>query len=399
MHRKYILIGLLISFYCLDYYCRIAASLVVPELMAQLQVSTVAIGGFSSFFYLGYVLFQIPSGVLLDRYSYQRVVPISILVCVSAFILSLHTTHISVALLMRFFVGMSSAISFVSVLYIAKKYFDPRYFATISGLTIGFGTLTASLVQVVSAELMTQFYWRSVLTCISAAAIVIALLLLLPLWPVPKVVDRDVGLPKKRQCMNLLSKRFVLTAMVGGLFYLPTSLFVSLWGVPFLQTYYGMTKVSASFGVSLILWGWAFGSPLMGWVVDRVQKTQVIMFVAGICCLFVSALLIWGHSQYPIELMFLFGFFSSAQVMVWRIFHDEHQGENAGLGVALMNMIIMSFGMFFHLLVGYFVRVTGLDFQAGLTFVPYIFITALFISLMLIHQRRVLNRGVIEQLG
>ena len=66
-------------FYCLDFFFRISPGLVVSHLMAQYQLTAFGIAGFSSAFYLGYALFQLPAGLLLDRVSINGLLSLSML--------------------------------------------------------------------------------------------------------------------------------------------------------------------------------------------------------------------------------------------------------------------------------------------------------------------------------
>src|SRR3990167_4129196 len=194
--RLLIVLILALLFYCLDFFFRIAPSIVVPQLMQQYHITALGMGGFASAFYLGYVLFQLPSGWLLDRFRFNPLIIVAILICTLAFISFVHAHHYWEGYWLRLLIGASSAFSFVGILFLARRYFPPQYFSIIAGIAIGAGTIAASGTQVLGAWLMDFWQWQQVLIWFSCLGILIAVLLLLPpLWISrriqPSVISND----------------------------------------------------------------------------------------------------------------------------------------------------------------------------------------------------------------
>src|SRR5262249_38445363 len=145
---------------CLDFFFRISPSLIFTELLNQYHTDPLGMGAFSSAFYIGYVLFQVPTGILLDRYSLRSVIATPNFIAVVSFMFFITATHYLTGYMMRFITGAASAFSFICILHIAKRYFSPTKFTLIAGITIGAGTVSASLIQWLSAELMGYFNWQ-----------------------------------------------------------------------------------------------------------------------------------------------------------------------------------------------------------------------------------------------
>src|SRR5512136_2004723 len=55
------------------YMCRVNISTAAPLLMEEFGLSQIEMGRIFSAFLLGYALFQIPSGVIADRYGARRI--------------------------------------------------------------------------------------------------------------------------------------------------------------------------------------------------------------------------------------------------------------------------------------------------------------------------------------
>jgi predicted MFS family arabinose efflux permease len=381
-------------FYCLDFYFRLSPSLIIPQLIQQYHTNALGIGAFASAFYLGYVLLQIPGGIILERYSLRSVLVISILLCTISFIIFIYASNFIFGLLLRGFIGATSALSFISVLYIARVYLPLRYFSLISGVTIAAGTLAASLVQIISSITMNYFGWRTVFTFFSLWGIIVAMLLFLPRLNIskPKHLTRFNTQELLQQLLILLrNKKIILNGFVGGLFYLPTSIFAAVWGISFLQSDYAFTRTKASTGIMLLFAGWAVGSPIVGFICGYIHKQYLIIVVSAILAAGISSIILYEPSftrSWIYCALFLFGLFSSAQTAVWKIFDSHCPSGVTGIGIAVTNMTIMLAGSIFQLFVGWLLTAPAtnnklflpVNFQLGLSVIPIIFLLAALLS-------------------
>ena len=354
----YAALALTIGFYCLDYFIRIAPGAVTNQLMSQYHTSPQGLGNFASAFYWGYVLFQLPCGYILERYPLQKVLVYSIALCTLSFIGFIYADIYWVGYLFRWLVGLSSAFSFISVLYLARCFFPERYFGLISGIAISAGTLAGSLVQVLAAYTMHNVDWHSSFLLISGWGIVISMVLILPVFSLLNTRQSNVisntDHSLSQQIKHLFSNhRFWVNGIVAGLFYLPTSILAAAWGITLLQVNYQVPLETASEGILCLFIGWAVGAPLVGYMSARFKKQSLIIGIHALLAALTSIVLIYYPLQnYALLLMFLLGLFSSAQVLVWRIFSQICPLSMSGVGVALTNMLIMSGGALFHSLVG-----------------------------------------------
>lgn len=370
---------LTVLYFCLDYYFRMSPGLVVIRLVAQYHTNAVGIGAFVSAFYLGYLLMQLPSGYLLDRYPVRLVLAVSITICSCAFMGFMNLHIYWLGLFLRFITGLTSAFSFVSVLYIARVYLPLHYFSFISGVTIALGALTGSLAQVGAAALMRYIHWHFVFILFSSFGLLIAAVLLLPALSLPTVKSK---IQKPFEVSSLLSQTkilfrhpgFVLNGMIGGLFYLPTSILAAAWGVTLLRFNYHVTHTQASSGVMLLFLGWALGSPAMSMLSEHFNKPGLLVCISALFAAATSILLIYfpawvgGHVY---GFMLLLGLLSSVQVVVWKLFSWLCPPELSGVGVGLTNMLIMFVGVVVHLVAGWSIHVG--DLSVGLWIIPVAF--------------------------
>lgn len=381
------LLILFILFYCLDFFFRISPSLVITDLMKQYHIEAFGIGAFSSLFYLGYTVMQIPSGILLDRLSVKSVVICSIVLCCICFLIFLYANVLIIGLGAWLLVGACSAMSFISVLYLAQNYFSKEYFTLISGITIAAGTLSASFAQVVSAWLMVKFNWHSVFLGLCLCGFVIAVIIGFSIsHKNPSASTAGNPKPSRAQilktiCQLLKNKTIVCNGIVGSLFYMPTTIFAGLWGISFLNHTYSIPRIEASIYIMLLFGGWAVGSPIVGFIADRIKRHTVFILTLSWAAMLLSLVILYlpSLSHFMLALcIFLFGLFSSGQVLVWKIYHLHAPSEFSGIGISLTNMLIMLTGSVFHLIVGWVIDLTSrptdnslkFNYQYGLMVMP-----------------------------
>jgi len=72
----------------------------------------------------------------------------------------------------------------------------------------------------------------------------------------------------------------LLTALVCASMTAPLLAFAGLWGVAWLMQAHGMARPQAAAMTSLMLLGWAAGSPVMGAVGDRISKHRMALIAA-----------------------------------------------------------------------------------------------------------------------
>jgi sugar phosphate permease len=134
--------------------------------------------------------------------------------------------------------------------------------------------------------------------------------------------------------------------------------FGALWGGPYLMHAYGMTKAEAGAILSMIAWGMIIGSPLLGFVSDKLLKSRKKPFI--ICGVLLVAQLIFLNI-YPTGLgkpalllfFFIFSICSSSIVIVgFTMAKELFPVEIAGTSVGTVNLFPFLGGAVFMPLLG-----------------------------------------------
>ena len=395
----WLMLVLSMIFYCYEFFLRISPSVMVGELMQYFQLDAFGISKLLALFYFAYTLGQIPAGLLLDRYPLRLILAIAAFVCAIGVALFIGTQSIACAWVGRFIIGFASSFAFIAVLKIARVYLPGKYFTRIVGVNIALGTVLASYGDVLASYLKTQDF-KDVFYINIFIGLMLSAVFAFFYWGFAEHASErnsrmhhfswyDLKVLLKNQALWI-------NGLVGGLFYLPTTVLADIWGDYFLQSQYHISLIQSSYAITSLFLGWMVGSPIMGYLADRFKNRRAIISFNA----FISACILWhmiflpqASLQWLSVLMFLLGLSSSAQLIIWRIFHQLAPLNLAATAIALTNMIIMLTCAIGQIVVGFFMSreqtsvnialYTSHDYHHSLMFLPIALIAAAFLVILL----------------
>lgn len=373
-------------FYCYEYLLRIAPSVMMQDLMQAYRINATVFGNLAAFYYYAYTPMQLPVGVLMDRYGPRNLLTFACLSCAIGSYLFAHAFHIGIAEIGRFLVGFGSAFAFVGVLKLATIWLPPQRFAMIAGLTTSLGMVGGMVGDIYLTALVNQIGWRATVSLSAVAGIVLAAVMYVIIRDNVNEVDSvEACHPDEQAQRRRISepvdfrKVFVgalqifkkpqiwLCGVVGCFLYLSLTAFAELWGIPYLKAVHGLSSQQAAISISMVFLGWTFGGPLTGWISDTIGNRLLPVLVGSIGGgLTITALLYLPFLPlFAINaLLFLFGLFASAEVIVFAIARESCPAHLAASALAIVNMMIMLGGVLFQPLTGYFL---DLSWTGGMT--------------------------------
>jgi MFS family permease len=347
---KWIIWSLAAFFYFYEILLRVSPSVMIPELMNAFSVDAAALGLLTSCFYYAYAPMQLPVGLLLDRFGAKKLLTVAALICGIGAIIFGISIHFYEAAIGRFLLGFGSSFAFVAMVYVCSHWFDVSKRALLVGLANSIGMIGAFCGQGPLGVVLQKINWRVSLILLGITGFFLAFLVYF-------IIENEKAKPKQKEdslTHSLLSglksicksKQTWINACIALLFYMTTSAFGELWGVPFLQSAYGLTKSAAGFAISMIFLGWLAGGPLIGYFSDRVKKRKqfiVLSIFLTICCL----MPVIYFPKMPLiilyALLFGIGFFSAGELLNFTLATELNSKEVKGSAIAFTNCIV-SFG-------------------------------------------------------
>ena len=336
-------------FYAYEYVLRIAPGALLDFFHTKLHLGTSKIGNIEAAYYWLYTPMQILVGPLIDHYGVRKLLLVSIISCVwGSYLFSSETYHL--ILIGRMIIGFGSAFAFVAVLKIASEWLHRKYFPLISGLTTALGMLGAYLGEVSMTHLVdvvgpqkTMFY--SIM--FGGLLIVLTAIFVRNRSPIHRneATKRTAILYGSLKTVMSDSQIWIL-GMIGGALFLPTVVFGS-WGPSYFQHIREFSRIESAHLASTIFIGWMCGAPLVGYAASHYNCKRILVASSTVlaCIMTLGILFIPFNSLlYLTAMMFLLGFFSSPEILVFTFAFERSKKALTATAVAVTNMIIMISG-------------------------------------------------------
>lgn len=353
--------------FCYGFFQRTAPSVIIDSLMRDFAVGAAVLGNLSAIYLYAYASLQIPVGLLADAWGPRRLLTAGALCCGMGSLLFSLAPELYLAYLGRLFVGVGAAVSFVGTLKLATNWFRASRFAQLTGMTMALGMLGGVGGQVPLAAAVEAFNWRNALTVASLLGLLLAVLV----WFI--VSDRRPGssTPERQDASSIVSSlklvfampRQWMLALIGCAMTAPLLSFAGLWGVAWLMQIHGMGRPEAASHTSLMLLGWAIGSPLAGYLADRIGRRMPIIRAGGLLGLFSFLLLIYAPPLPPMLFALLFlltGVGLGATAVCFAVAREITPPRAVGAAYGLLNGALVGGGAVFQPLLGLL-----LDWQWG----------------------------------
>lgn len=340
------------------YIMQVSPSIMTRDLMRAFHVQGFGLGNLAATFFYAYMVTQIFVGVLLDKFSTKWLTSAAILVAGIGTIAFANAYTLHAAILARLLMGVGAAFATVAYMKFAAVWFEPKHFAFVAGLLATAAMTGAVFGEAPLAYLVSDVGWRSALMTCGVAGVVLAGLFMLLVTDRPQDLGQAGTLPPlcfKDVLQVLKEKDNWLLTFYSGLAFSPVAVFGGLWGNPFLEEAYHISRTTAATAVSFCFIGLAIGGPALGWFSDRLGKRRPVMIAGTILSLvtmsaviYVNTLPLWVVSG----LLFFFGFGTGAFMLGFAIGKELNPPIVAATVIALINTGDALFGAVTEPLVG-----------------------------------------------
>jgi MFS family permease len=282
-----------------------------------------------------------------------------------------------------------------------------KYFATATGILTGAGMLAAIATDNYLTHLIRVDSFHNVL--LFPAYIGVGIFACIFLFVKNKEIDASDTLAVSRTssykelCRQLWGimkmPQMWLIGLVGALLYLPSSVFIDAWAIPFLKTARHFTRSEAAFGASLTLAGWIISSFTAGYLSDRFETRRIPLLIATLGAAAISACILFlpiMNHDVLYCLLFSLGLFCGPHPLCFSLSKENCPHEISATAVSFANFVIMIGGMIMQPTVGEFLGLlsntttktvnavySNWDFSIALSILPIGLIIAYFATLFI----------------
>lgn len=331
--------------YFLSYLFRVVNAVIAPNLASDLQIGPADLGLLTSAYFVSFAAFQLPLGVLLDRFGPRRVEGgLLIFAAGGALVFGMATSLFGLSA-GRALIGLGVSSGYMAAIKAYTLWFPAQLWPRINGLHLAAGGLGA-LSATVPVEFALKYAdWRGVFILLAGLSALVAAAIF---W----------GVPEKRQDVSTIQLRDQLKGVgqvfTSRLFWRVTPLTVvsqmafmsihGLWSGPWLRDMAGMDRAGIA---GVLLWTAAAmtaGYVILGFITERLGKLGIKPMTTAVWGMFlfmgVQVLLMAAPISWATPLWMLFGFVGTTGVISYPALAMSFPPQLAGRVSTGLNVLV-----------------------------------------------------------
>lgn len=351
-------------FYCYNYFLRVSPSVMQSELTQSFHITATQFGTLAGLYYWAYTPMQLPAGMLYDKFGVRFVLCLACLMAVAGLSIFISADSYSIAGLGRLMIGLGCAFAYIGTLKLASIWLPENRFATVAGLATAIGMVSGALAQKYLSKVVELIGYQQALHTALMAGIILSFIIAILVRNRPKNSSDSINETKAPMNIKQVSSalRIIFTnpqmwliGIIGCLLYLPSSVFLDLWGIPYLKAVYQLSPSEAVNISNCTFYGWIISGPIIGIFSDKIKRRRMPLTFTGFFAALLLVIVFYVPGLNPSGLytiFFMIGFCCGAHPLCFALGKESNPIQISGTAVAVTNMLIMAGGAIFQPVVG-----------------------------------------------
>jgi MFS family permease len=276
--------------YFLSYFYRNVNAIIAKDLASEFALTSADLGFLTSMYLAAFAAFQLPLGVLLDRYGPRRVVATLLCAAAGGALLFAAARDLTMLSLGRALIGLGVSAGLMGAIKAFSLWFPLSRLATINGLYLAVGGLGALSATAPAEALVEALGWRGMFAGLAAASAIAALVVF---FVVPEKALPGSGQPLRAQFAGFgpiysarAFWRIALPLVIVQATYLALQ---GLWLGPWLYDVARLERAQVAQYLLITTLGYIAGSLFFGFAADRLAQRGVPRLTVYKTGLFTSA--------------------------------------------------------------------------------------------------------------
>ena len=339
--------------YTVSQFLRTSIGVLSPNMMNDFNINPNDMGLLGGVFFLSFAIFQIPAGILIDRFGPRKVMSSVIIFGVLGSIIFALSNSFYSLLIGRIFMGLGCSICLMGSLVLITRWRDTNQFSKLAGIILAVGGIGGLLATTPLSYFSELYGWR---LSFWLAAVVTFFVMLLYYFVLE---DRDKGLFINKNNKSISPKNlFFVLKERNFKFMIPMSLMsysslvviLGLWGAPYLKDIHGLESIERGKILMLMAISWNIGSFVFGRlrsIFGSYKRVVIFGSIGVIFLLFVLSFISNINITYLYILFCILGFFGAFSVAL--ISHYQVLFDKEYMGRALSTANFFNFGGVFFI--------------------------------------------------
>ncbi|MEC9171851.1 MAG: MFS transporter, partial [SAR324 cluster bacterium] len=307
--------------YFISYFFRNVNAIIEADLVGDLNFSAANLGLLTSVYFISFASFQLPLGLLLDRFGPRRTESVLLIFAALGALIFSMAESLSGLILGRLLIGFGVSACLMASFKAYVLWFPPDRLPLMNGLQMVAGGLGAMSATVPLRTALEFTDWRGVFLILSGLTLFSALVL----WLVYPEKEGSAGpVPMKKQLEGLktvlTSRPFLAIAPLVMFSQSAQMAIQGLWAKPWLRDVAGLDEAECANHLMWMMAAMMAGFFLIGLLSERLYQARKISPVSvGVSAMAVfivlQLLMALGWTAQPMLLMTAFSFFATAGIL------------------------------------------------------------------------------------
>jgi predicted MFS family arabinose efflux permease len=331
--------------YYLSYLYRVVNAVIAPNLAADMGVDPSDLGLLTAAYFLTFAAFQLPLGVLLDRFGPRRIESFLLLFAALGAILFARAASLTGLVAGRAFIGFGVSACLMASFKAYVMWFPRKRLPLINGLQMAAGGLGALSATAPVEAVLGITDWRGIFVMLAILTLEVAATVF---RFVPEKEPGSEHLTFGRQLKGIAQ---VFTSMafwrIAPVATLSQAGFLSihgLWLGPWLRDTAGFQRDQVAGALLLVAAAMIAGFVVLGGAAERFSKAgirPVAVAVSGISAFMCMQLLVVvGVSRWVQPVWMLFGFFGTSGIICYAVLSQHFPVYLSGRANTALNLMV-----------------------------------------------------------
>jgi len=327
-----------------------------PAILKEFNCDALQLSKLASYYFYGNILFLFPAGVISDRFSIRKLLTIAVMLCVICTYFFATAHSLVLMNLARFGIGLTGAFCFLPAIKLASRWFPANRIALVVGLVVTVGMLGGTAAQTPLTLLADSIGWRNATLAIAGLGVLLLLIILVCVRDYPTNMAQNSNTPRSGSTaisfwhsiiMVLKNTQNWFTGFYISLLNLPLFVLGGTWGSLYLVQAHALSRADASYVTSMLFVGMIIGSPLAGWISDKLGLRRLPMVIGMVIATALMMTIVYSPSLSFVTLatlFFVFGVIASTQVIGYPVVNESNPPALTATANALSSILIVGGG-------------------------------------------------------
>lgn len=330
--------------YFLSYLYRVINAVLAPDLVADMGLDASELGLLTSAYFITFAAFQLPLGVLLDRFGPRKIEAALLVIAACGAVAFAFAESIKGLILGRALIGLGVSACLMAAFKAFVVWFPREQLPRINGFQMAMGGMgaLAGTAPVEAALIITD--WRGVFMGLSLLTIAVALAIFFVV-PENKKESRDLTFSDQIRGIGFIFKNYTFWRIAPWTSFSQASYLSiqGLWAGPWLRDVAGMDRTAVATTLMWVAVAMILGFIVTGTVAERLSRRKIPpMTVASwgmILFMFQLLLLIFEPVAWAGLVMVLFGFFGTSAILPYAVLSQSFPLKLSGRVNTALNLL------------------------------------------------------------